>query len=79
LPSRLRALFDAKDLIDERFKIYNDLFLSEEQKEKIRFEFNFGVLRRFFPQESKNRSFDKIFLEIVNKVFVGEKIDYYCL
>ncbi len=79
LPSRLRALFDAKDCIDERFKIYNDLFLSEGQKEKNRFEFNFGVLRRFFPQESKNRTFDKIFLEIVNKIFVGDKIDYYLL
>jgi CRISPR-associated protein Csh1 len=79
LPSRLRALFDAKDCIDKRFEIYNDLFLSEGQKEKNRFEFNFGILRRFFPQESKNRTFDKIFLEIVNKIFVGDKIDYYLL
>jgi CRISPR-associated protein Csh1 len=79
LPSRLKALFDTKDHIDERFKIYDDLLLSETQKEKNHFEFNFGVLRRFFPQESKNRTFDKIFLEIVDKIFVGDKIDYYLL
>lgn len=79
LPSRLKKLFDAKDKVDERFKVYNDLILSEAQKEKNRLEFNFGVVRRFFPQESKNRSFDKIFLEVVNKTFVGDQIDYYLL
>ena len=79
LPSRLRKLFDAKGRVDERFKICNELFLSEVQKEKTPLEFNFGVLRRFFPQESKNRTFDKIFLEVVNKIFVGDKIDYYLL
>jgi CRISPR-associated protein Csh1 len=36
-------------------------------------------VRRFFPQESKNRTFDKTFLEIVNKTFVGDQIDYYLL
>ena len=79
LPSRLRYLFRVKDRVDERFEIYNDLLLSEAQREKIRLEFNFGVVRRFFPQESKNRTFDKIFLEIVNKTFVGDPIDYYLL
>lgn len=76
LPSRLRAIFKAKEKVDERFKIYNDGIFSEAQREKIHLEFNFGVLRRFFPRESKNRTFDKIFLEIVNKIFVGERIDY---
>lgn len=79
LPSRLKKLFDAKDRVDERFKIYNDHLLSDGQKEKNHLEFNFGVVRRFFPQESKNRTFDKIFLEIVNKTFIGDQIDYYLL
>jgi len=79
LPSRLRFLFNTKDRIGDIFEIYNDLFLSEAQKEKNHLEFNFGVLRRFFPQESKNRTFDKIFLEIVDKIFVGDKIDYYLI
>ncbi len=79
LPSRLRALFDAKENVDERFKIYNDSILSEDQREKNHLEFNFGVLRRFFPSESKNRTFDKIFLEMVNKIFVGDQIDYHLL
>jgi CRISPR-associated protein Csh1 len=79
LPSRFKKLFEAKDEVDERFKSYYDLLLSDAQKEKIHLEFNFGVLRRFFPQESKNRTFDKIFLEIVNKTFVGDQINYYLL
>lgn len=76
LPSRLRTLFDTKEKVDERFKIYNDTILSEAQREKNHLEFNFGVLRRFFPRESQNRTFDKIFLEIVDKIFIGVKIDY---
>jgi len=78
-PSRLRALFKAKEEVDERFKIYNDLILSEDQREKNPLFFNFGVLRRFFPAESKNRTFDKIFLEMVDKIFVGDQISYYLL
>ena len=79
LPSRLKALFDAKEKVDEIFKIYNDSILSDDQREKNHLEFNFGVLRRFFPSESKNRTFDKIFLEIVDKIFVGDQISYYLL
>ena len=79
LPSRLRDLFKAKDKVDELFNVYEELFLSETQREKNNLEFNFGVLRRFLPQESKNRTFDKIFLEIVDKIFIGDKIDYYLL
>jgi len=47
LPSRLRELFDAKDRVDERFKVYSDLLLSDGQREKNHLEFNFGVVRRF--------------------------------
>lgn len=79
LPSRLKILFSAKEMVDERFKIYNDSILSEAQREKNNLEFNFGVLRRFFPSESKNRTFDKIFLEMVDKIFVGGQVSYYLL
>ena len=78
-PSRLRALFKAKEEVDERFKIYNDSILSEDQRDKNLLVFNFGVLRRFFPSESKNRTFDKIFLEMVDKIFVGDQISYFLL
>lgn len=79
LPSRFKSLFDAKEKVDEIFKIYNDSILSDDQREKNHLESNFGVLRRFFPSESKNRTFDKIFLEIVDKIFVGDQISYYLL
>jgi len=79
LPSRLRALFEAKAMVDKRFRIYNENILTEKQKEKIKLEFNFGVLRQFLPRESRNRSYDKIFLEMANKIFVGNSIDYHLL
>lgn len=79
LPSRLRDLFDAKEKVERRFKIYNDSILSEDQKEKSSLNFNFGVLRRFFPSESRNRTFNKMFLEIVDKIFVGDNISYHLL
>lgn len=78
-PSRLRALFKAKEKVDERFNIYNDSILSDDQRENYHLVFNFGVLRRFLPSESKNRTFDKIFLEMVDKIFVGDQISYYFL
>jgi CRISPR-associated protein Csh1 len=79
LPSRLKALFNVKEKVDERFDIYNNSILSEDQREKNHLFFNFGVLRRFFPSESKNRTFDKIFLEMVGKIFVGDQISYHLL
>lgn len=36
-------------------------------------------MRRFFPSESRNGTFDKIFLEITNKIFIGNCIDYYLI
>lgn len=88
LPSRLSHLFRIKNTVDKRFKPYNDIALSESQKEKNPLVFNFGVVRRFFPSEhekgefaakSKSKSSDKIFMEVVNKIFVGNSIDYQLL
>ena len=88
LPSRLSRVFSIKDSVDKRFKLYNDIALSESQKEKNHLVFNFGVVRRFFPSESakgafakrsKNKTSDKMFMEMVNKIFGGNSIDYYLL
>lgn len=76
LPSRFRALFDAKETVDKRFWVYRDLVLDESQKKENPLVFNFGVLRDFFPRESKNRTFDKTFLDIVNRIFIGKPVDY---
>jgi len=79
LPSRLKTLFDAKkdaDMID----IFNECMISVfENKKKTGenpLEFNFGVLRTFFPRVSNNRTYDKYFLDIVNKIFTNKPIDY---
>lgn len=72
LPSRLRKLFEIKKKTEDAFAEYNELL----NKNQPTLEFNFGVLRNFFPRESKNRDYDKIFLEIVNNIFVGNYVDY---
>jgi len=79
VPSRLKTLFDAKKKVDE-IDIFNKCMISVfENKKKTGekpLEFNFGVLRAFFPQVSNNRTYDKYFLEIVNKIFTKKPIDY---
>ncbi|MCX8206815.1 MAG: TIGR02556 family CRISPR-associated protein [Methanothrix sp.] len=79
LPSRLRRLFDAKEMVEDAFGIYNEMVLSDEKNKKIEMRFDFGVLRRFFPRESGNVTHDKMFLEIVNRIFVGRAVDRHLL
>lgn len=88
IPSRLRRIFDTKIKVDKRFRIYNEKVLNESQREKEPLEFNFKVVRTFFPSSSmmkkfevmpKNGNFDKIFMDMVNKIFVGNSIDYHLL
>ncbi|MBP7070029.1 MAG: TIGR02556 family CRISPR-associated protein [Methanothrix sp.] len=88
IPSRLRTIFNTKNKVDKRFRVYNEKVLNESQKEKETLEFNFKVVRTFFPSSSmmkkfevmpKNGNFDKIFMDIVNKIFVGNSIDYHLL
>jgi len=76
LPSRLRKLFDAKKMVESAFGIYNEMVLSEDIGRLI---FDFGVLRRFFPRESGNVTHDKMFLEIVSRIFVGRSVDRHLL
>jgi CRISPR-associated protein Csh1 len=88
IPSRLRTIFNTKNKVDKRFRIYDEKVLNESQKEKEPLEFNFKVVRTFFPSSSmmkkfevmpKNGNFDKIFMDMVNKIFVGNSIDYHLL
>lgn len=74
LPSRLRRLFEAKENVERAFGIYNEMLLDE-----YGLRFDFGVLRRFFPRESGNVTHDKMFLEIVNRIFVGRCVDRHLL
>lgn len=79
LPSRLRRLFEAKERVEGLFGIYNEMVLSDEKDKKIEMRFDFGVLRRFFPRESGSVTHDKMFLEIVNSIFVGRALDRHLL
>ncbi|MBA7500631.1 hypothetical protein ES704_03391 [subsurface metagenome] len=80
LPSRLKQLFEAKEKIDQEeiFKdcmvpTFNDNRKKEGEKE---LEFNFGILRTFFPRISNNRTFNKYFLDITNKIFTNKSVGY---
>lgn len=62
-PSRLRALFDAKDYVDSQFGE----------------DFNFGKIRIFFSksdEDKRNSDLDNYFLEIVDSVFKEKKVDF---
>ncbi|HEC93151.1 MAG TPA: TIGR02556 family CRISPR-associated protein, partial [Candidatus Atribacteria bacterium] len=80
LPSRLKRLFLAKEKIDQEEIFKNCMVATFNDKGKkdgeMPLEFNFGVLRTFFPKVSNNRTFDKYFLDIVNKIFTNKPINY---
>lgn len=62
-PSRIRAIFNAKDEVDNTF---NE-------------DFNFGKIRTFFSKSDEGKrenDLNKYFLEIVDAVFKGKKLDF---
>jgi len=80
LPSRLKRLFKVKEIIDQEeiftncmVPIFNDKGKRDGEKP---LEFDFGVLRTFFPKVSNNRTYNKYFLDITNKVFNDKPVEY---
>lgn len=69
LPSRLRTLFDEKLIVN------NKSIFKEFSKDGKALPFTFGNIWHFFPQNQEH-DMSKYFLEIINKIFVGMKIDY---
>lgn len=62
-PSKIKAIFNAKDEVDNAF---ND-------------DFNFGKIRTFFSKSDENKKssdLNKYFLEIVDSVFKGRRLDF---
>lgn len=77
-PSRLRALFDAKKKVDTLTYI-SDLevaaFTNGKKTGDVPYQFDFGTVRHFFKAEV-DESLNGYFLEIVNKIFTGQPVDY---
>jgi len=80
LPSRLKQLFKIKEKIDQE-EIFKKCMVPAFNNKRERvgekpLEFDFGVLRTFFPKISNNRTFDKYFLDVVNKIFTNKPVNY---
>ncbi len=66
-PSRIRNIFEAKDYVDE-------LFNNDSDK-----GFTFGNIRTFFSKSSEGKrenDLNKYFLEIVDSIFKGRRLDF---
>lgn len=66
-PSRIKKIFDAKDYVDKVFD--NDANRG----------FTFGTIRIFFSKSDENKrssDLDKYFLQIVDSVFRGRRLDF---
>lgn len=66
-PSRIRKIFDAKDYVD-------GVFNNDSDK-----GFTFGTIRTFFSKSSEGKresDLNKYFLEIVDSVFKGRRLDF---
>lgn len=79
LPSRLKNLFDVKKEVD-KLDIFKDckvpVFENSKKVGEVPLEFNFSILRKIFPRLSDNRTYDKYFLDLVNKIFTKKPVDY---
>lgn len=79
LPSRLKQLFEAKEVVDQEEIFQNCEIDIYQNRKKIGIgplEFNFGILRTFLPRISNNRTFNKYFLDITNKIFTNKSVEY---
>lgn len=73
LPSRLRELFKAKEIVDKR-QIFSNYFSNDTKAKSI--QFTLGNVRWFFPNTLDDPDLNKYFLEITNGIFTGTSIDY---
>jgi len=78
-PSRLRELFNAKEVIDTKFPTLKSFKISEyKDKKKIdhEFTFTFACLWHFFGADKNDQNNSSYFLDTVNKTFTGRPVSY---
>ena len=73
LPSRLRELFESKEIVDKR-RIFSNYVSNDTEVKSI--QFTLGNARWFFPNTLDDPDLNKYFLEITNGIFAGTSIDY---
>jgi CRISPR-associated protein Csh1 len=75
-PSRLKQLFDAKNLIDNK-PVFGSLnvpvFIDKKKTGERPFEFTFDSIYHFFGKDNNE---DPYFLDIVSRIFSGKEISY---
>jgi CRISPR-associated protein Csh1 len=75
-PSRLKQLFDAKNVIDRKLVLKSLLVPVFKDKKKTgerQFEFTFDSLRYFFGKDNNANAY---FFDIINRIFSGKAISY---
>ncbi|AKB77329.1 CRISPR-associated protein, Csh1 family [Methanosarcina horonobensis HB-1 = JCM 15518] len=73
LPSRLRELFNSKEIVDKK-KLFRNYSSVDTETKSI--QFTLGNVRWFFPNTLDDPNLNKYFLEITNGIFTGAPIDY---
>lgn len=69
LPSRLKTIFEKKEVIEKR-----EIYLNLKTKDKyINLKFNFSIFEEFFRKDKSN---NKSFLDVINSIFTDKAISY---
>lgn len=69
LPSRLKIIFEKKEVIEKR-----EIYLNLKTKDNyINLKFNFSIFEEFFRKDKSN---NKTFLDVINSVFTDKAISY---
>ncbi len=80
-PSRLNYLITVKKEIDKqkrKYNIFEKIVITPKNKPsyQIDFDFRFKFIREFFLSSNIEGVYDKDFLNILNDIFIGNKISY---
>lgn len=78
-PSRLRELFNAKEVVDSKFPTLKSFKVSEykdNKKTEPEFAFTFECLWHFFGADKNDQNNSSYFLDTVNKIFTGRPVSY---
>jgi len=78
-PSRLKILFDAKNVVDKKPLLHSlqvPIFKDQKKTGERSFDFTFDSIYHFFGKEKDGQDTRTYFLDIVSRIFSGKIISY---